>query len=179
MRKDKHDEHLHALIRAAYRGKRLDIQIDPLRLNRADSPVYNMWDNLLPLLLLMGLGMAALLLGGLFAGMAAMMVVVFIQVFGLRLLIGHQLRGRTVEAVLRNAHNLNVLWAFGGIALLRKGPPEDTCVAPAGDWRRFVRRYFVDNAAPGMGNGDIEAMLTPPASEEPQNHAEPHSATHS
>ena len=49
--------------------------------------------------------------------------------------------------MLESAHHWHHLWHLGGIAIYMPESNEPPCLAPRGDWRRFVRRNLSDDPA--------------------------------
>lgn len=56
--------------------------------------------------------------------------------------IMHRVSVRTALAAMDNAHNWDVLWRAGGLAITFKGTQVATCVSPSGNWRGFVIQYL-------------------------------------
>lgn len=137
----RNDEALHGAIRAAHHAKRVELRIAYDTLNRHGSPVYDLWDNLLPLLLLMVASMAMLLALGMLVGMIAMLLGILIYLLGIQHWIAFRLYDRTLRVALLDTKRFQILWKHGGIALLLPDTGE-VCKAPEGDWRKFVRRYL-------------------------------------
>lgn len=133
------DQTLHDALRTAVLSGRLELKTDGLHLHKPDSPVYGAWDHLAPLLVMMTVSLLVLLLSGLALGLAAMTAAILLYIFGMRWWIDLRVQRRTLDAVLRNAHNWDLLWRYGGMALVRKGGFEKPCVAPNDDWRSFAR----------------------------------------
>lgn len=134
------DWRLHDAIRIAVLAGRLEVKTDGLHLHKPDSPLYVAWDHLAPLLVLMVAALLVLLLGGLAMGLVAMTLAILAYIFGMRWWINVQIQRRALDAMLRNAHNWNVIWEYGGVALVLRGDFGPPCIAPACDWRIFARR---------------------------------------
>lgn len=134
------DQRLHEAVRIAILAGRMELKTDGLHLHKPTSPLYVAWDNLGPLLVLMTASLALLLLGGLAIGLGAMTLAILAYIFGMRWWIGLRIQRRALDAMLRNAYNWNLVWQYGGVALVLKGDFGAPCIAPGCDWRAFARR---------------------------------------
>jgi hypothetical protein len=146
------DYRLHERLIEAYMADRIRIQMDFNRLNRAGSPVFNPWDNVVPLVALILLSLAVMPFD-LVAGTLVLVGAMFVYAFLVRPWIAQRLRARTIENMLRNAHNWQVIWSVGGIVVTLTANPRVGVVAPAGDWRAFARQ-FEGGRTVGPGLGD-------------------------
>lgn len=113
-------------------------------LNKSGSPVFNPWDNVLPLLGLIFLGLAILLFQGVIMGTVALVIVVAIFVVMVRPWIAAKLQKRTAEYMLADVENWRRIWKIGGVAMIRSDRPSLGCVAPEGKWPAFTRDFLDD-----------------------------------
>jgi hypothetical protein len=145
------DYRLHERLTEAYMADRIRIHVDFNRLNRTGSPVFDPWENVVPLVTLL-LGSLAIMPFDLVAGTVALVVAMFGYAFLVRPWVADRLRKRTIENMLRNAHNWQVLWSFGGVVVTLVQNPRIGVVAPGGDWRGFARRFQSgQELGPGLG----------------------------
>ena len=107
-----------------------------------DSPLYNVWDQLAPLLVMMSLAMLVLLFGGLVAGLVAMAAATLIQVFMVPFWVRWCLSQRMLKIMLLNIDHWMHVWSLGGVCLTTRSAIEPPCFAPRGDWRKFTRRVL-------------------------------------
>ena len=127
------------------------IHVDFNRLNRTGSPVFDPWENVLPLVVLLLISLAIIPFD-LVAGTVALVVAMFAYAFLVRPWVANRLRKRTIENMLRNAHNWQVLWSFGGVVVTLVENPRIGVVSPGGDWRAFARRFQSgQELGPGLG----------------------------
>jgi hypothetical protein len=147
------DYKLHERLAEAYMADRIRIQIDFQRLNRTGSPVFNPWENVVPLLGLL-LGSLAIMPFNLVAGTIAMVGAMFFFAFLVRPWVARRLRERTIQAMLKNAHNWQLIWSYGGVVVVLRDNPRIGVVSPAGNWRTFARRFDGgQEIGPGLGAG--------------------------
>lgn len=136
----KEDEELHERLRVAVLGRRIEIYTDQRMLDFQGSPIHNGWDHLLPLLVMMLLALAILLAAGVAVGIVAMAFGALGHLVGIKHFLAWRIRLRAKAYVMQGAAHLDQLWHLGGVALVVMNSSEPPCVAPRGDWRRFVRR---------------------------------------
>jgi len=141
-RKGREDDGLHEKLRGGLTAGRIQLYTDPRMIDFDGSPVHCHWDHLLPLTGLMTLALVILLAGGIVVGIIAMTLFVMVYLLGNRYYVAWRLRTRTVAYLCQDVAHLQALWRLGGIALVVPGTGEPPCVAPKGDWRKFIRRHF-------------------------------------
>ncbi|KAA5604314.1 hypothetical protein F1188_16610 [Roseospira marina] len=146
------DYRLHGRLIEAFMADRIKIVVDFNRLNRTGSPVFNPWENVVPLLCLI-LASLAVMAFNLVAGTLVLIGAMFAYAFFVRPWIAQRLRTRTIENMLKNAHNWQVIWSIGGVVVTLTSNPRIGVVAPAGNWRAFAKQ-FEGGAAVGPGLGD-------------------------
>jgi len=146
------DYKLHERLAEAYMADRIRIQIDFMRLNRTGSPVFDPWENVVPLLGLLLVSLAVMPFN-LVAGTLALIGAMFLYAFLVRPWLARRVRDRTIESMLKNAHNWQVLWSYGGIVVTLTDNPRIGVVSPGGNWRSFARR-FQSGGELGPGLGD-------------------------
>lgn len=134
------DEQLHERLRAAVLSRQIEVYTDQRMLDFQGSPIHNAWDHLGPLLVLMSLALAVLLSAGVAVGIVAMTVGALGHLVGIKHFVAWRIRARAKAYMLESAPHLHQLWHLGGMALVIRDSSEPPCVAPRGDWRKFVRR---------------------------------------
>ena len=65
----------------------------------------------------------------------------FFYAFLVRPWMARRLRDRTIQAMLKNAHNWQLIWSYGGVVVVLRDNPRIGVVSPAGNWRSFARRF--------------------------------------
>lgn len=157
-KKAQEDDELHQRLCEAVHARRVEVYTDQRMLDFQGSPLHNAWDHLAPLLGLMLLALAVLLATGVALGIVAMTIGALGHLLGIKHFVAWRIRVRARDYLLRGTAHLNQLWQMGGLALVVMGGAEPPCLAPRGDWRKFVRR-----------NLPAEGVLAPspePAAEE-------------
>lgn len=161
-KKTREDDQLHERLATAIRAGRVQLFTDPAALDFQASPVHSPWDHLAPLIILMVLALLALLGFGIAIGIVAMTAAALAHLFGSKHYVAWMLKRRTAAYMLDNTLRWQAVWHLGGVALVLKGSSEPPCLAPKGDWRKFIRR--------NLGEGEAEkAALAPPANAVAEN----------
>jgi|GEM_PF-1096960 len=148
-RREPGDDRLHDILRTGLETGRIALFTDARLLDFQGSPVHHQWDHLLPLIGLMSLALLILLIGGLALGIVAMFLFVMVHLVLNRTFISWRLRTRTQAYLCHDLVRFLALWRMGGVALTIPGAAEAPCVAPKGDWRKFIRRHFGEGVPTG------------------------------
>lgn len=143
-RVSKEEKTLHDRLRAAHERNLITVYTDFQRLNAPDSPVFNPWEAVGPLLALLLFSLFILLTAGLIAGTVALVLSVMLFAVGIKPWMEHQLRHRAIVSLMRDPRTLTLLWAYGGVGISLADQPRTVCAAPDGNWRNFVRRHLPD-----------------------------------
>ena len=151
----KRDRALYARLMESYEADRIGIFVDFDRLNHPKSPVWNPWENIAPLLIILASSLAVMFLikpltVGLLAGTGLMVLGVIFYLFLMRPWIAQRLYRRATAAATENLHNWNLLWKMGGLVITLNYMNKTRCVAPDGDWRAFVTRYLPEMELEGL-----------------------------
>lgn len=159
-KKAREEEDLHQRLREAVQRRQVEVYTDQRMLDFQGSPVHNGWDHLMPLLGLMSLALAILLATGVAIGIVAMTLGALGHLVGIKHFVAWRIRARAKTYMMESAAHLNHLWQLGGIAFVVMGSSEPPCVAPRGDWRKWVRRALPADGQP------MAALEVEPAAEE-------------
>ncbi|EME70438.1 hypothetical protein H261_08148 [Paramagnetospirillum caucaseum] len=168
-RKGREEEQLHEQLCAAIRAGQVQVYTDPRLLDFQGSPVHQHWDHLLPLTIEATLALVVLLATGIATGIIAMTLCVLAHLYGNKYYVAWRLKTRALAYLLGSYPQFVALWQLGGIALVVKGVNEAPCLAPKGDWRKFIRRNLGEGepqAQAPMANAPVPAgprMTAPPA----------------
>jgi hypothetical protein len=138
----------HQRLRQAVADGRIVFYTDPRLLAKPGSPLYNPIAIYVTPVVLMGASLILLFWAGLIAWIVALCVILAYQLYAAPRLLRWRIHQRAVEALLKNPHNLQLLWTLGGLALALKDWPEQNCVSPKGDWIAFCDEFLVDQSEP-------------------------------
>ncbi len=146
----KRDRALYARLVESYQADRVSIFVDFDRLNHPRSPVWNPWENIAPLLIILIGSLTLVVFFHLLLGTATMVLGVIFYLFMLRPWIAQRVYRRAIDAAVENLHNWNLLWRMGGLVITLNYMNKTRCVAPDGDWRAFVTRYLPEMELEGV-----------------------------
>jgi len=159
------DKQLHDRLKAAVEKNIVIIHTDFRRLNTPQSPVFNPWEAVGPLLVLLLLALLVMVAVGLVAGTIALVFVVLLYLVALRPWLERRLDRRARVMVLHGPRQLQIVWNHGGVALTMLDQPRIGAVAPVNNWRTFVKRHLPDTGheplAEDLAGPDFDAA-TPP-----------------
>lgn len=166
-RKGREEEQLHEQLCAAIRAGQVQVYTDPRLLDFQGSPVHQHWDHLLPLTIEATLALVILLASGIATGIVAMTLCVLAHLYGNKYYVAWRLKMRAHAYLMAGYAQFVTLWQLGGVALVVKGVNEAPCLAPKGDWRKFIRRNL------GEGETQTQAMANAPVPAGPRMTAPP------
>ena len=146
----KRDRALYARLVESYQADRISVFVDFDRLNHPRSPIWNPWENVVPLLLTLVASITIMFTIDLLLGTAVMVLGVFLYLFIIRPWISQRVYRRALEAAMDNLHNWNILWKQGGLVITLNYMNKTRCVSPDGDWRAFVTRYLPEMEMEGL-----------------------------
>ena len=141
---NKADQLIYKAFNRALEQDLLRIYLDTAKLNRPSSPVYNPWENLLPILLPMLLGLFLIITVGTFFGLAFIIGMVLIYTYYFKKIIDRHLLERTKKFISSDFDNCQKLWEHGGLVLATKANKKIGCISPDGDWKEFTVQNFAD-----------------------------------
>lgn len=124
--------------------KLMYLYLDTNKINHPASPIYNPWENLLPLLIPIIIGLFLIMYQNIFIGLTFIIGTVIIYILGIKRLIGKLLLIRAKKYILQDFQHCQKLWTFGGLVLATATNKKNACFAPEDDWRDFVVQNFAD-----------------------------------
>lgn len=145
------EESLHRAIRRAHAAGAVEIAVNFRAANRSGAPGFRTTDIVVPPFCILVLSGYLFLSAGAFAGGATLLAGTGFFLFILRPWTRQRTEERTRDLALARLEDWNVLWRLGGLALRLGRDPTVTCVAPAGDWRAFVRDRLLPGEPAGHG----------------------------
>jgi hypothetical protein len=137
-----HSYAAHQVLKQAYASGKVVFFTDPRILARPGSPLYSPLEVFLPPLVLMAGSLVLLFTVGLIEWIVVLILILIYQMYGAPRVLNWRVHQRAVEAVLKNPHNLQILWTVGGLAIALKDWPERACVSPRDDWATFCDEFL-------------------------------------
>lgn len=144
-------------LQKAVEQDKLRIYLDYGKVNRPQSPVYEPWECLLPVLVPVLIGLGLIVSVGVIFGLLfiAGMIVVYSVYFKKKLY--RRLIERTKAYLVYSLENCKKLWNWGGIVLVNADNKKIGCVAPEGDWKEFVVINYADLMTENSNNENKES----------------------
>ena len=142
--KNRADELIFAALQKAANEDRVHICLLTSQINRPNSPVYNPWEVLLPILVPILLGLLLIMTVGPLFGLLFMVALIMISTHIIKKKLDARLLQRTKEFMLSSLENCQNIWDFGGVVLVDTANKNQGCVAPDGDWKEFVVNNFAN-----------------------------------
>lgn len=135
---------IYKALKKAIEKDQLRIYLDSARVNRPGSPVYDVWEALLPVLTPVIIGLILILAVSIVFGLSFIVGMILIYTTYFKKRVDRYLLERTKTYLTSSYQNLEKLWDFGGIVLADAADKKSGCIAPHGDWKEFVVRHFAD-----------------------------------
>lgn len=122
----------------------LRIYLDSSKLNRPSSPVYNPWENLLPLLIPTLIGLMLIITVSSIFGLTFIIGMILVYTYYFKKIIDKHLLERTKKYIAVDYRHCQELWEYGGLVLATAAEKKTGCIAPSGEWKDFIVRNFAD-----------------------------------
>lgn len=162
---NKADLLVYKALKQAIAADKLRIYLDYGKINRPGSPVYNPWENLLPILVPVFIGLILVLYASVFFGLFFIAAMIFIYSTYFRKKTYRYLIERTKNYITQDFNTCQELWDFGGLVFANISNSKSGCISPEGDWKEFVVQnfsdYMTDNDKPEKANSDEKPKETP------------------
>ena len=130
------------------------------KINIPGSPIYNPWENLLPILAPVLIGLILIWVAGILTGIILMTIGVFLTSNLIRKKIEQRLLARALQTITSDYGSCCELWDFGGLVLVKSDDKQKGCISPESDWREFVVRYFSDLMVDKKASADTKEQTT-------------------
>ncbi len=131
-------------LKKAIEKDKLRLYLDYGKINRPSSPVYNPWENLLPILVPILLGLLLIVFVSEIFGLLFIIAMIIIYSHVVKKILFQKIIERTKNYITSSYDNFCNLWDFGGLVLVNAENKKNGCVAPEGDWKEFVVNNFAD-----------------------------------
>lgn len=138
---NKADLMVYEAFKTALDKKEINIYINDKVLNRPGMQVYNPWENLLPKLIPVTIGLL-LLYVNVFLGLVIILGSIGIGERLFRKKNNHKLFERTKSYILESYENLEEMWNLGSIVMSIPGNTKKICLSPNDAWKEFIIKHF-------------------------------------
>ena len=124
--------------------KKAFVSINFKRLNRFQSPFFNPWENVLPLLFILGMSLFLMIFRNLIIGTVVLMILCVGYAFLMPYFLEPFMQNRVMKRIVPRIEKFLIAWRYGGITLVLTADPRYSCRAPFGNWKQFTQAYFSD-----------------------------------
>ncbi len=131
-------------LQKAIEQNKLRVYMDYGRINRPQSPIYNPWESLLPILIPVFIGLLLILYVGVIFGLFFITAMILVYSTYFKKKLYHKVIEKTKAYITSNYENCEKLWNFGGVVFVNADNKKIGCVSPEGDWKEFVVLNFSD-----------------------------------
>ena len=130
--------------------KKAFIKINFKRLNKFKSPFFNPWENVLPLLIILGLSLSLMIAKSLMTGTIVLMILCVGYAFLMPYFLEPFMHNLVVKRIVPRIEKFLIAWRYGGFSIVLTADPRYSCQAPTGNWQQFTQAYFSDLIPQGM-----------------------------
>ena len=133
----------HSLIYQAYLDGRLHLGLKYFQLNRRGSPVYKLWENVVPFAMIIAI-VAQYTYDYGYIGFAASLVLTgLLGFYFIPRWLSKRVRSRGMEMAMSGEEGWEILWRAGGVSMRMADDPELAADSPDDDWRAFALKNLV------------------------------------
>ena len=132
-----------ALIKAIKREK-IAIVVDVDWIDRVKSPLFNPWETVFPLIVILVISLIIMLFSGLLTGTSVMLVGLISWRVLSKPIMEKKIEKRLINYISISYANWQKMWKFGGFILVCENIFKSRCFANKGDWREFTVLNLAD-----------------------------------
>ena len=132
----------HSLIYRAYRDGELHLGLKYFHLNARGSPVYKLWENVVPFAMIVAIVAQYTYDHGLWGFVGSLAITGLLGFYFIPRWLAKRVRMRGLDMAMSGEPGWDRLWQFGALSLRLSSDPEIACDSPEGDWRTFARQHL-------------------------------------
>jgi len=160
---NRQDELVFKALKKAYLAGKIEILTDMGVLNRYGSPVYNPWQNILPIIALSLLGLSVIFCMNVFYGLITIIIGFFVQQIYVKTVVEKIVRDKVLDIMFRNIGNFQYIWQMKVITIVMKGNSSVGCKAKDnGDLKAFVALNLSDDMLDKTSDESLKMPPPPP-----------------
>jgi len=130
----------HSLIYQAYRDGTLHLGLKYFRLNVPGSPVYKLWENIVPFAMIIAIVAQYTYDYGFWGFAASLAITGLLGFYFIPRWLAKRVRVRGLSMAMSGEAGWDRLWQFGALSIRLADDADQACDSPEGDWRAFARR---------------------------------------
>jgi len=132
----------HSLVCQAYLNGTVHLGLKYFELNKRGSPVYKLWENVLPYAMLAAVVAQYTYDYGYIGFMASLLLTGLLVFWFTPRWLAKRVRARALAMALANETDFDELWAAGGLGMRLASDSDISCDSPACDWRAFAEKHL-------------------------------------
>lgn len=129
----------HSLIYQAYLDGRLHLGLKYFQLNSRGSPVYKLWENILPFAMIAAIVAQYTYDYGLIGFSASLLLTGLLGFYFIPRWLAKRVRARGLDMAMSGEQGWDILWRAGCLSLRLAEKPDVAADSPTDDWRAFAR----------------------------------------
>jgi hypothetical protein len=137
---------LHSLIYQAYVEGELHLGLKYFQLNRRGSPVYKLWENILPFAMIAAIVAQYTYDYGLTGFALSLLITGLLGFYFIPRWLAKRVRARGMAMAVSGEAGWDELWRAGCLSIRMADNPEHFADSPQDDWRAFVRAHLENNS---------------------------------
>jgi hypothetical protein len=132
----------HTLIHEAYTDGRLHLGLKYYQLNRRGSPVYKLWENIVPFAMIAAV-VAQYTYDYGYTGFAlSLLLTGLLGLYFIPRWLAKRVRSRGLEMAMSSEEGWDTLWRAGCLSIRLADKPEIGADSPDDDWRAFAHTHL-------------------------------------
>lgn len=132
----------HSLIYEAYLDGRLHFGLKYFQLNQRGSPVYKLWENLVPFAMIIVIVAQYTYDYGYIGFAASLLLTGLLGFYFIPRWLAKRVRSRGMQMAMSGEEGWERLWKAGCLSVRMADNPEHEADSPDGDWRAFAKAYL-------------------------------------
>jgi len=132
----------HSLIYEAYLDGRLHLGLKYFQLNQRGSPVYKLWENLLPFAMIIVIVAQYTYDYGYVGFAASLLLTGLLGFYFIPRWLAKRVRSRGMQMAMSGEQGWDTLWQAGCLSIRMADDPEHAADSPDDDWRDFAQKYL-------------------------------------
>ncbi len=132
----------HGIVCQAYLNGTVHLGLKYFDLNKRGSPVFKLWENILPYAMLAAVVAQYTYDYGYIGFMASLLLTGLLVFWFAPRWLAKRVRARALAMALANEAGWDKLWAVGGLGMRLASDSSIGCDSPDCDWRAFAEKYL-------------------------------------
>ena len=132
----------HSLIYQAYVDGRLHLGLKYFQLNRRGSPVYKLWENVLPFAMIVAIVAQYTYDYGYIGFSASLLLTGLLGFYFIPRWLAKRVRARGMAMAISGEEGWDTLWKAGCLSIRMADDPEVAADSPGDDWRAFALAHL-------------------------------------